>query len=271
MKFHTSFFFWGERIMINNNSDTYLPPDRTRIDSHNFRFHCHARVSCFLSCCRNVNLLLFPFDIVSLKQQLKIHSSDFLHKYTQLCEGSHRYFPGLKLKLADDEKHSCPFLDVRGCTVYKNRPSACRTYPLERGLERIEHGNKLKVHYFMTHHLYCKGHDEERNYTIRQWERDQELHDYNFYNELWAELDAFFSTNPWAGEGHVGPYQQLAFMVCYNIDAFRLYVQEHDVLSGFRLKKDERQRIAKNDEQLLRFGFNWLEFVLGGRKNLIPR
>jgi hypothetical protein len=123
----------------------------------------------------------------------------------------------------------------------------------------------------MTHHSYCKGHQEERSYTIRQWERDQKLSDFNLYNDLWAELDAFFSTNPWAGEGTAGPYQQLAFMVCYNIDDFRSYIEKHNVLSGFRLKKDERQRVDNSDEHLLVFGFKWLEFILGGRRNLVKK
>jgi Fe-S-cluster containining protein len=216
-------------------------------------------------------MLLFPYDIVRLKQQLQLHSSDFLHKYTRLCEGSHPYFPGLKLKMVEDQDRSCPFLGQEGCTVYANRPSACRTYPLERGVEHVGKGNTLKIHYFMTHHPYCKGHDEARTYTIRQWERDQMMHDYNLANDLWAELDAFFSTNPWAGEGKAGPYQQLAFMVCYNIDGFRSYIEQHDILSGFQMKKDERQRIANSDEQLLRFGFSWLEFIFGGRKNLLKK
>ena len=251
----------------------YLPPDRTKVGQQNFHFHCHREISCFLSCCRDVDMLLFPYDIIQLKNNLNLHSSDFLHKYTRLCEGSHAYFPGLGLKLLEDEQHSCPFLGEGGCTVYNNRPSACRTYPLERGVEQLgQRGvDRFKIHYFMTHHSYCKGHQEERSYTIRQWERGQMLYDFNLYNDLWAELDAFFSTNPWAGEGKAGPYQQLAFMVCYNIDDFRSYIEEHDVLCGFRLRKDERQRVENSDEQLLAFGFKWLEFILGGRRNLVER
>ena len=123
----------------------------------------------------------------------------------------------------------------------------------------------------MTHHLYCKGHHEKRSYSIRHWERDQRLYEYNLYNDLWAELDAFFSTNPWAGEGLAGPYQKLAFMVCYNIDEFRSYVENHNLLNEFMMNKDERKRIVNDDGQLLHFGFGWLEFVLGGRKNLVRK
>ncbi len=123
----------------------------------------------------------------------------------------------------------------------------------------------------MTHHAYCKGHFEDRTYTVRQWERDQDLHDFNLHNDLWAQLDAFFATNPFAGEGKAGPRQQMAFMVCYNIDGFRAYASEQGLVERFRLDKSDRRRIQQEDSHLLRFGFQWLQFVLGGRRSLIPR
>lgn len=257
--------------MASTDDEHYLPPGRTKIERSGFNFHCHSGVECFLSCCRNVDMLLFPYDIIRLKHRLRLHSSDFLHQYTQLSQGSHPYFPGLKLKLSNDPTLACPFLSAEGCSVYQDRPSACRTYPLERGVEQPGPGKALKVHYFLTHHPYCLGHQEGRSYTLKQWERDQKLFDYNLYNDLWAELDAFFATNPWAGEGKAGPYQQLAFMVCYNIDGFRAYVDEHQLLDSYKIAKDERLRIAGSDDQLLRFGFTWLEYVLGGRRNLVAR
>jgi Fe-S-cluster containining protein len=216
-------------------------------------------------------MLLFPYDIILLKQKLSITSSEFLQKYTSLCGGSHPYFPGLQLKMSDEEDRSCPFLSDLGCTVYKNRPSSCRTYPLERGVENPGLGQSLRVHYFLTHHPYCKGHLQERRYTVTQWERDQNLHDFNFYNDQWAELDAFFATNPWAGEGKAGPYQQLAFMACYDIDAFRHYSASHLIFNKFRFSKDERKRMVTDDGFLLQCGFRWLEFILGGKKKLLTK
>lgn len=100
---------------------------------------------------------------------------------------------------------------------------------------------------------------------------DQMLHECNQYNDFWAELDAFFATNPWAGEGTTGAMQQLAFMVCYNVDDFRSYTEKHNLLNNFKLNKDERRRIQKDDGALLRFGFDWLEYILGGRKRIIKK
>jgi Fe-S-cluster containining protein len=251
--------------------ENLLPSDREHLGADPFQFHCHPDVPCFLSCCRNVDLLLYPYDILLLRQSLQKKSSEILEEFTTLCEGSHPYFPGLKLKLKDDDQKSCPFLTTQGCSVYAFRPTACRTYPVERGVESLGPGTPLKAHYFLTHHPYCKGHEESHTYTIKQWEREQQLHQCNLINDMWAELDAFFATNPWAGEGKAGPYQRLAFMTCYDIDRYRSYVKDHQLLKRFRLAKQERQRIERDDEALLQFGFRWLEYILGGRKSLVQR
>lgn len=252
-------------------TEGHVPEGRTRVGGEPFQFHCHPGVSCYLTCCRSVDMLLFPYDVLRLKNHLGIHSGEFMHRYTRTAPGSHAFFPGIMLKLSESENNPCPFLSSSGCTVYRDRPSACRTYPLERGVERSATTNTLRSLYFMTHHPYCKGHEEERTYTLKQWERDQFLHEYNLFNDLWAEVDAFFATNPWSGEGHAGPRQQLAFMVCYNIDDFRSYTSEHRLLDRFRLNKQERRRIESDDGELLKFGFRWLQFVLGDRRTLVPR
>ncbi|MBM9535880.1 YkgJ family cysteine cluster protein [Desulfobulbus alkaliphilus] len=253
------------------SSKFFSLPGRSPIDPQGFTFHCHSEVPCFQTCCRDVDMLLFPYDIVRLKQCRQMHSSDFLKKHTRLCEGSHPFFPGLKLLLAEEDDHPCPFLGVDGCTVYQHRPSACRTYPLERGVEQTGEGSPLRIHYFMTRHPYCLGHEQKHTYTIKQWEREQGLDEYNYYNDLWAEVDAFFSTNPWAGEGKAGPYQQLAFMVCYNIDSFRVYVEQNRLVQQFDFSKDERRRISRDDAHLLRFGFQWIMHVLGRKTNLVKK
>ncbi len=251
--------------------DTLVPEGRTQVGDEPFRFHCHPGVSCYLHCCHKVEMFLYPYDILRLKNCLGLHSGEFLRRHTRIAPGSHPYFPALMLNMADREGRPCPFLTDSGCSVYRDRPSSCRTYPLERGVERTGGTDRLKAHYFMTHHPYCKGHDEERTYTIIQWERDQHLYQYNLHNDLWAEVDAFFATNPWQGEGSAGPRQQLAFMVCYNIDDFRTYMERNNLLAMFRLDRDRRRRIRRDDEELLKFGYDWLLHVLGDRRTLIRR
>lgn len=249
----------------------FIPEGRTAVGTEPFQFHCHSEVECFTNCCRKLMLYLYPYDVLRLKNSLGIHSAEFMHTYTRVAQGSHPYFPAVMLNMKDSTGNTCPFLGEAGCTVYKDRPSSCRTYPLERGVERKDGKQGLVAHYFMTHHSYCKGHDEKRTYTVNEWERDQFLHEYNLMNDFWAEVDAFFASNPWQGEGNAGPRQQLAFMVCYNVDQFREYVNSHNLLKSFRLDRDRRRRIERDDAELLRFGFDWLQFILGDRPTLLAR
>jgi Fe-S-cluster containining protein len=251
-------------------SDNPAGPEGTPVGGEGFQFRCHPGVSCYLVCCRKVELRLFPYDVLRLKAHLGMGSAEFLEKYTRIGQGAHPYFPAVMLNMANRDDYPCPFLEEAGCSVYTDRPSACRTYPLERAVEKTGKRGRLKSHYFLTSHPYCKGHREDHRYTVKKWERDQRLLDYNLMNDLWAEVDAFFATNPWEGEGHAGPRQQLAFMVCYNIDAFRDYCLRHRLLRAYRLDRDRRRRIEDDDTELLKFGFDWLLHVLGDRNTLIP-
>jgi hypothetical protein len=90
-------------------------------------------------------------------------------------------------------------------------------------------------------------------------------------NGLWAEMDTVFSQNPWKGEGVAGEKQQLAVMVCYNIDGFRRFVEKHNLLKQFKLDKDFKKRIVKEDSEMLKFGFQWLKLFLTGNGSLVRK
>jgi hypothetical protein len=189
-----------------------------------------------------------------------------------VVKGVNPCFPALMLTMRANEEQTCPFLAEKGCAVYEDRPSACRTYPLERAVERSSSGGRPEEFYFMTDHPYCLGHQEDRAWTVKEWVRDQRLQLYNQMDDLWAEMDTLFAnSNIWRGEGSAGSRQQLAFLACYNIDRFRQYVEEHHLLEGFRLDKSRRRLIEADDEALLRFAFDWLKYVLADLPTLRPK
>ncbi len=245
----------------------------TPLGENGFSFLCHPGVSCFTVCCRNVDLDLYPYDIIRLKNALKLDSETFVRSYTEIKQGGNPYFPTLRLRLIDhaDGEKACPFLEESGCTIYRDRPTACRTYPLERAVDRSPVKGRPEDFYFLTNHAYCKGHFEDHRFTVKKWVRNQRLDDYNLMNDLWAEVDTLFSTNPWKGEGIGGDQQQLAFLVCYNIDGFRSFCDSQKLLGRFSLSRDERRRIEKEDAELLKFGFDWLKAVFGGKTSLVKK
>lgn len=253
------------------NTKKEFPEGMVPLGGDAFKFSCHAGVKCFMSCCRNVDMFLYPYDIVRLKNRLQIDSETFMRLYTNLVQGDHPYFPAVMLKLKDDEEKSCPFLAVDGCSVYPDRPSACRAYPLERAVDRTPDRGRSRDFYFLTDHTYCLGHKENNFYTVIQWKREQHLEIYNNMNDQWAEMDTIFAMNPWKGEGSAGPKQQMAFMVSYDVDSFRSLANREHLFDPFRLTRDQRSQIQTDDAVLLHFGFEWLKLFLTGKSSLIRR
>ena len=48
-----------------------------------FKFRCHPGVPCFTECCGKTTIILTPYDILRLKNRLRIPSGEFLEKYTR--------------------------------------------------------------------------------------------------------------------------------------------------------------------------------------------
>ena len=248
-------------------TEPHIFPDKlVPLADTSFTFSCHPGVSCFTSCCRNVDLILYPYDLIRLKRSLHIGSAEILNLYTRLESADNPYFPTVMMRMTENEDRQCPFLSNTGCEVYPDRPTACRTYPLERAVDRRANKGRLQEYYFLTHHDYCKGHFESTSFTAKSYTRNQHIDEYNTYNDLWARLDTLFHTNPWKGEGMAGKMQQLAFMVCFDIDGFRAFSTSHSLLGQTQVTKERRRAIEHDDAELLKFGFDWLHGVLSGKK-----
>lgn len=58
-----------------------IPPVRLGYQSR-FKFECHPGVSCFTQCCRGIDIILTPYDIIQLKHRLELDSEQFLAIYT---------------------------------------------------------------------------------------------------------------------------------------------------------------------------------------------
>ena len=110
-----------------------LPGIRINEDD-TFCFRCHPEVECFNRCCRNLNLFLYPYDVLRLKQSLEMTSDAFLDKYVDIVMRPGNYFPEVLLRMTDNPEKTCPFLSATGCDVYHHRPDTCRTFPIEQGI-----------------------------------------------------------------------------------------------------------------------------------------
>jgi len=266
-------FFFAKKSLeyLYMSQDKQFPEGMVPLGEEAFQFACHSGVQCFTVCCRNVDMILYPYDIIRLKNHLKIDSEEFLQRFTLLVAGDNIYFPTVKLKLNSDVEKSCPFLDRQGCRVYQDRPTACRTYPLERAVDRNRQKGAPEEFYFMSNHSYCLGHQEDYRFTVKSWLRNQRLFEHNLMNDLWSEIDTLFASNPWKGEGVAGEKQKMAFLVCYNVDGFRRFAAQVNLVDQFQLAKDIRRRLAVDDSEMLKFGFEWLKLLFGRSSSLLKK
>lgn len=231
-----------------------------------FSFRCHSEVSCFNKCCRNLNLFLYPYDVARLRKKLGISSSEFIDRHVDIVMRPGNFFPDVLLKMADNSEATCPYLTDEGCSVYSDRPDACRSFPVEHGLFMNEKGIAEDVHFFRPPD-FCMGQHEEKEWTVKTWAEDQGAVEFNKMTRLWGETKALFASDPWGPSGNTGPKAKMAFMAAYNIDEFREFIFGSSFLQRYKIKSDLLKKLKSDDASLVKFGFEWIRFFVWGLRS----
>lgn len=246
------------------NEKSMIEPTKYSSDSR-FKFRCHKDVKCFTLCCRNLNIILPPYDIIRVKNRLGITSAEFLQEYTKLEFLGHTQLPVIVLKMRDDEKRLCPFVRPDGCTIYSDRPSTCRYYPV--GMATFKKQDKQAADeenfYFMVRENHCRGFEENQEWTIKEWRKGQGVDLYDEMNKGWMEIilrKKSFGPTAELSEKSL----QMFFMVASDIDRFRRFVFESSFLQKYQIPPDTLQRIQHDELELMKFGFDWLKSALFG-------
>lgn len=242
-----------------------LPGKRLK-EGENFTFDCHKDLPCFNRCCNNLNLYLYPYDVVRLKNGLEIDSDRFLDKYVDIVLRPSSYFPEVLLKMSESETKSCVFLSPSGCRVYSDRPDTCRKFPLELGTYYNADEKRTEWITFFKPPDFCMGPKEPKTWTAATWRSGQQGKKYNDMNLLWAEIKRFFQADPWGHEGTEGNRAKMTFMAAYNIDRFREFIFKSSFLKRYKIKNVLLKKIKADDEELLKFGFEWIKFFIWGIK-----
>jgi hypothetical protein len=232
------------------------------LEENTFAFACYPGIACFNECCRDLKLVLTPYDIIRLKRRLGMASMDFLDRYTRIVPGEHNNFPGVFLQMNPDEQRTCPFVAPEGCRVYTDRPGACRIYPIGRGSSKTRGQTQTRELYFYVREDHCLGFQESRSWTVESWSRDQGLEPYNYFNDLWMEI--ITHKGSLGQEEVLEKKMQMFFMASYNLDQFRQFVLKTRFLDRFEVPEPVTRQLRDNDEALLRLAFQWLRFALWG-------
>lgn len=252
--------------MDKQNKMGSITPERLGLN-HKFKFKCHKDIKCFTKCCRGINITLTPYDIIRLKNRLQLSSEEFLAIYTtpQMLEKTD--LPVVTLKLLDDELKSCPFVKKDGCIIYEDRPTTCRYYPL--GVASLSHkeGADDEEFYFFVNEPHCLGFEEEKNWTVREWRKDQGVDIHDNINAQWTDIlvrKRSFPPNIKLTEQS----KKMFFLASYNIDKFKKFVFESTFLKRNPVDNETIEAIRNDEIALLRFGMKWLKSILFESKEL---
>ena len=204
-----------------SKSDKVVPIKLT--ENSRFKFRCHKGVRCFTACCSNINIVLPPYDLLRLRKRLGMTTEDFINTYCDIEILAKTLLPVIILKMGKDEKKSCPFVTPDGCTVYEDRPSNCRYYPVGMATLRKKdaEGGKDEF-YFMVKEDHCKGFEEDKDWTIAEWRKDQGADLYDDMNRGWMEI--LIKKKSFGEREFPEIKNQMFFMVSTNTDYFREFV-----------------------------------------------
>lgn len=220
-----------------------------------FCFSCHPGVPCFTECCRELDLALSPYDVLRLKNHLKMDSGSFLERYVIITWDEGDVFPTCYLTMVDDGRGSCIFVEQTGCKVYPDRPGSCRAYPVGRGMHRRANGG-LEEQFILVREPHCQGFEEDSRQTPLEYITDQELEVYNRSNDSLLPL----LQHQRIREGFRPDRTQLDqfILALYNLDMFRQEVAGGRIGMNRPLTATELQGLAGNDEELLQLAICWL-------------
>jgi len=246
------------------------PVEPTRLELEDtIKFKCHKGISCWNECCSRADVSLAPYDIIRMKQNLGIDSSEFLNTYTVPFEIDAHGIPGIKLRTTDDG--ACLFMKEEGCSIYEDRPTACRYYPSGLLSMRALGKSEDERHFLMIREPHCKGHDEDREITIADYRKEQVVEEFDELNRDWYRIILKKkSTGPTIGAPS-DMSLQLFFMASYDVDRFRRFVISDNFKKMYQVTDEEFASFENDDVKLMQFGFALMKQVLFGELTIKER
>lgn len=237
-----------------------LRQQRQLAPGESFCFRCHRELHCFGDCCADVNILLTPLDVLCLARTIGMTTGEFLETYALVPITKDLHLPVVMLRMGDDPGRRCPFVGEEGCTVYEDRPWACRMYPLGMALPPVRAGVTPGPVYFVFEEDFCQGRGDESSWTVKAWRADQGLDERDALEAGFQEI----VSHPWfIGGRQLDPRRmEMFFTACYDLDTFRSLVLSPAFLTRFELEDELAEQLAHEDEALFRFAFRWLRFAL---------
>jgi Fe-S-cluster containining protein len=239
-------------------------------EDHVITFRCYKGIECFNACCRNIDITLTPYDILRMKKRLGLTSSEFLAKYTYPFEFNKNSIAGVKMEPVEGGTE-CQFMTDEGCSIYEDRPTACRYYPVGLLSLRRADENFDRASYAIVKEDHCKGHLEDREITIRDYRKEQGLEEYDELGRGWRQLILKMKSAGPAIGNLSKTSLRFFFMACYDLDRFREFIRSEGFNATFEIDDETRQSLYEDDLALLKFGERMILQIMFGEESIKKR
>lgn len=260
-------------IFGKSTNPSNILPKKLTMDSK-IKFRCHPGVSCFTACCGGIKIVLTPYDILMLKNRLNIPAHEFLQEYTVPVYLEKTDMPGVEIKLREEDNR-CPFVTPEGCTVYTDRPSACRYYPV--GMADFHEGGdpdkresdqkEEERFFFMVKEDHCKGFEEDKEWTVREWREDQGVDVRDEMNKEWLRL--VMRRKSYGHQATLSDQaKRMFFMASTDLEHFRKFIFESTFLETYEVDEETVEKIREDDVELMMFSFKYMAATLFGAQGM---
>ena len=247
-------------------SETPVIPAQLQGDAV-IQFRCHKDIDCFNACCMNIDIMLTPNDIIRLKRRLGITSTEFLRQYTQPFEFGRNSIGGVKYK-PKEATNACQFVTGEGCSVYEDRPTACRYYPVGLLSTRRQDENFDRASYALVQEDHCHGHFEERKLSIDEYRKEQGLEDYDELGRAWRQLVLKVKSAGPAIGNMSKTSLKFFFMACYDMDRFREFIKSEGFGYIYDIEVGLKQQLLEDDLELMKFGDRLIRQIMFAEQSI---
>ena len=175
--------------------------------------------------------------------------------------------PGVKMRTLEDTT-ACPFVKEEGCSVYEDRPTACRYYALGQMSKRVMESPVDETSYFVVKESHCLGHAESKKMKIKDYLQEQGLEQYDDINRGWRQVVLKKkSSGPVIGAPSKRSLQMF-FMASYDIDGFKSFIQTEGFKSLFKIDDAKLQAAVSDDATAIRLAADLMKKVLFGEDTM---
>ena len=155
-----------------------------------------------------------------------------------------------------------------GCSVYEDRPTACRYYPVGLLSTRRQDENFDRASYALVKEDHCHGHFEDRKLTIDEYRKEQGLEEYDEHGRAWRQLILKVKSAGPAIGNMSKTSLKFFFMACYDLDRFREFVRSSGFSTTYDIDQATRDELLSDDMALLRFGDRMIRQIMYGEETI---